>query len=165
MAFPRVHDIGVHDNRYIRVRGFTLINRGAYTRLALNSLCHISCFPSDILKRTELLESIVHVPVQPLVAALRKITLNTPIKYGYYETAEFKKYRYFGDAMELFRKHLQKDGAFIGANLDVAFAGSGQETAPGDPVQLNFRMLINGITKPIQSGPPVHIDLDGMFTE
>lgn len=155
---------GVREHGFIRVKGFTSVDRGAYTKLNSGLLRHISCLPADIHNKMGVLMSIVHVPICPLEIALQKITINTPIQYGYYETEESKQYKYFGDAINLFRNHLLHNKAFIEANLDVAVA-SGEETAPGDPVQLNFRMLIDGINRSMQSGQTVHVNLEGMITE
>jgi hypothetical protein len=162
--------IGPHEHGYITIRHFPSREREAYARLTQARLRLISCIPHEIHEKIIVLDPIVHgpghvhVPAQPLEAALRKIEPNTPIVYGYPKTGVPKEYEYFKEAMDLFRGHIRQNNAFIRASLDAAVDPEG-ETWHGAPVQLKFMMLEDVGDKLKQYGKTVHINLDGMFTE
>jgi hypothetical protein len=159
-----------HEHGYITIRNFPSREKELYTRLTQARVRDIGCIPHDIHERIMILDPIVHglghvhVPAQPLEAALQKIGMNTQIIYGFHGTRESNEYQYFREALNLFRDHVRQNNTFIRANLDVAVNPDG-ETWRGAPVQLNFIMLEEIGNKLKQFGKIVHINLDGMFTE
>ena len=156
---------GIHEHGFIRVKGHENLPREAYTQLTQGLMHRVSFLPSEISNKIEVLESIVRVPAKPLEDALQKINIYTYTKYGVLGCGGgYKYYSLFGQAMSLFRDHLEREKAFIGVTIGAETDLLG-ETRPGAPVQLNFEMLEKTGGKLRKLGQIIRIDLEGMITE
>ncbi len=156
---------GVHEHGFIRVRGYEHLPREAYAGLTQGLIRNVTCLPAKISNKIEVLESKVHVPAKPLEDALQKINIYTYTKYGVLGCGgSYKYYSLFGQAMSLFRDHLEREKAFIGVTIGVETDLLG-ETRPGAPVQLNFEMFEKTGGQPKRFGQIIRIDLEGMITE